>query len=349
MQANRRDVMKAVGASMLVAATSGWAASAIAQGADDIYSAVDPEMIDDLKRVNPMVVSANNLAAFRSKPATQPAHPVDYPAWAMEPLPWQTIAGLPGEPPVRMVVYDGAPGRKKRGALIWIHGGGYVGGSAGIGAAVRMFAKEHGLLIVSPDYRLAPEARLPSSVNDNYAALKWVGDNAARLGVDTAKIAVGGSSAGGGHSAMLAIAARDRREIPLAYQVLIYPMLDDRTASSRPERPGTGQFVWTAAANRYGWQSMLGAAPGSASVPAGVPARLADLRGLPPAFIGVGTLDLFFDEDLAYADRLTQAGVQVDLAVVPAAFHAFDGIAAASRASKAFTARWMADLATAIA
>jgi acetyl esterase/lipase len=149
---------------------------------------------------------------------------------------------------------------------------------------------------------------------------------------------------------MLALAARDRGEIRLAYQALIYPMLDDRTGSLRPARPGTGKFVWTEAANRFGWTSLLGQPAGGARVPAGVvPARRSDLAGLPPAFVGVGTLDLFLDEDIAYAGALAAAGVAVDLAVVPGAFHAFDGVAPQARASRAFTARWIDDLARALA
>lgn len=183
-----------------------------------------------------------------------------------------------------------------------------------------------------------------------YAVLRWVHDNADRLGVDRNRIAIGGASAGGGHAAMLALAARDRREVLVAYQVLIYPMLDDRTGSVRSARPGTGEFVWTAASNRFGWGALLGMPAGSTHVPAGtVPGRRTDLAGLPPAFIGVGTLDLFLDEDIAYAEGLTAAGVPVDLVVVPGAYHAFDSVADQARASHAFTTRWQDDLVRALA
>lgn len=347
MRIDRRDWIKGVAAAGLVAATAG--RPLLAAAGADRFAGVDPEMIDDLRLVKEMIVTADNLQAFRNRPSSAHAHLLPEPDPATLPVTPQTIPGLPGQPPVKVVTFDGAPGRKGRGALVWIHGGGFVSGAAGIGVGLRAAAKEQGWLIVSVDYRLAPEAHFPASLDDNYAALKWVHDNADRLGVDRAKIAVGGSSAGGGHSAMLVIAARDRREIPVAFQVLIYPMLDDRTASTRPARPGTGQFIWTPEANRFGWRSLLGQAPGGASVPQGsVPARLTDVRGLPPAFIGVGTLDLFYDEDIDYATRLAGAGIAVDLAVVPAAFHAFDGVAPTARASKAFTARWMKDLAAAI-
>ncbi len=344
---NRRDILKGTGAALLLAG-SGAAFAKIA--AADPFADVDPEMIDDLRLVQPMVVTADNLNAFRHRPAGRHAHPAPQPAIASVKLPVVMVPGMPGQPSVRTVQFDGAPGRKGRGAVVWMHGGGYVAGGAGIPTDLRIAAQRNGWLVVSVDYRLAPEATYRGSVEDNYAALRWVHDNAATLGVDRSRIAVGGASAGGGHAAMLALAARDRGEVKLAYQVLIYPMLDDRTGSSRPGRPGTGAFIWTAQANRFGWSSLLGVPAGGARVPGGlVPARRHDLAGLPPAFIGVGTLDLFLDEDIAYAGALRAVGVPVDLAVVPAAFHAFDGIAPQSRASLDFTRRWIADLAAALA
>lgn len=339
---NRRDILKGAGAGLLLAGSgTAWAQAPVARFAD-----VDPEMVDDLRLLQEMVVSADNLTAFRHRPVARRAHPVPPPPpVATVKLPVVMVPGLPGQPAVRTVQFDGAPGRKGRGAVIWIHGGGYVAGAAGIPTDLRLAAQRQGWLVVSVDYRLAPEATYAGSLADNYAALRWVHDNAATLGVDRSRIAVGGASAGGGHAAMLALAARDRGEVKLAYQVLIYPMLDDRTGSSRPARPGTGRYVWTADANRFGWSSLLGVPAGGAQVPAGiVPGRRRDLAGLPPAFVGVGTLDLFLDEDLAYAGGLRAAGVPVDLIVVPAAFHAFDGAAPTARASLDFTRRWIACL-----
>lgn len=181
--------------------------------------------------------------------------------------------------------------------------------------------------MVSVDYRLAPETTYAGSIEDNYAGLKWLHANAASIGADPAKIAVMGESAGGGHAALLAITARDRGEVPLAYQCLIYPMLDDRTATSRRVPPHVGTLIWTPEQNHFGWESFLGTKPGKATAPKGaVPARVTDLKGLPPAFIGVGTLDLFHDEDVDYAQRLNAAGINAELIVVPGAFHGFDGI-----------------------
>ncbi len=342
MQANRRDLLKAGAASLLVA-------QAGMGRAQDALAAVDPAMRDDLRLLVPMDVSAANLNAFRHRPAAKRAHPLPPSPTAALPLRTVMVPGLAGEPAVKTVQFDGAPGRKGRAAVVWMHGGGYVAGAAGIPAALLEAAQAGGWYVVSVDYRLAPEARLPASLADNHAALRWVHDNAGALGVDRRRIAVGGASAGGGHAAMLALAARDRGDVHVAYQVLIYPMLDDRTGSTRPARTGTGAFVWTAASNRFGWSSLLGApAGGDAPAMRLVPGRRTDVAGLPPAFIGVGTLDLFLDEDIAYVQALAAAGVPVDLAIVPGAFHAFDGVAPTAAASRRFTARWVAELTAAL-
>lgn len=141
----------------------------------------------------------------------------------------------------------------------------------------------------------------------------------------SAKIAVMGESAGGGHAALLAIKARDRREVPVAFQLLVYPMLDDRTGSAVQTPSHIGRIIWTPAANRFGWGSFLGMRPGTAAVPrAGVPARTRDLADLPPAYICVGSIDLFVDENIKYASRLIDAGVATELSVVPGGFHGFD-------------------------
>ncbi|HET8710255.1 MAG TPA: alpha/beta hydrolase fold domain-containing protein, partial [Spongiibacteraceae bacterium] len=169
--------------------------------------------------------------------------------------------------------------------------------------------------------------------------LQWLYRNADTLGVDRARISVMGESAGGGHAAMLAIAARDRGEISLHHQILTYPMLDDRTGSTRHVKPWVGRHIWTESDNRFGWASLLGVPAGSATVPQGsVPARVDNLKGLPATFIAVGALDLFVDENIAYAQRLLDAGVPTELLVVPGAFHAFDGLAPTSSIAQRFTA-----------
>jgi acetyl esterase/lipase len=219
-------------------------------------------------------------------------------------------------------------GRKQllRPAILHMHGGGFVFGSAeSFLYALQDIAAALDCVIVSVDYRLAPETPFPGALEDNYAGLKWLHSHAEELGADAGRIAVMGESAGGGHAAMLAIAARDRGEVPLIYQALVYPMLDDRTGSSRAMPPHIGAYIWRPADNRFGWTSLLGRPAGSDEVPYGaVPARVGDLKGLAPAFIAVGSIDLFFDEDIEYARRLVEAGVPVELHVYPGCVHAFD-------------------------
>ncbi|MFN3607760.1 MAG: alpha/beta hydrolase [Hyphomonas sp.] len=251
----------------------------------------------------------------------------------------EVLAPLPGsDPDVRLFVINAHPGTS-RPAILHAHGGGYFLGKAAWEVGyLQAMARELDCVIVSVDYRLAPETSYRGSVEDNYAGLLWLNKNADSLGVDRNTIALLGESAGGGHAALLAIAARDRGEVPVAFQALIYPMLDDRTGSTRPLPPFIGAIGWDAASNRFGWEAFLGQPPGGANVPAaGVPARLHNLSGLPPTFIGVGGVDLFVSEGIEYARRLTEAGVQTELLVVPGAFHGFDRIAASTNPAKRFT------------
>jgi len=236
------------------------------------------------------------------------------------------VPGLNGAPDVRLLVYT-PPGEASapRPVFLHLHGGGYVLGAADINdGSNRSLAHELDCVVVSVDYRLAPEIRFPGAVEDAYAALKWLHAEAAALGVDGARIAIGGESAGGGHAAALAIYARDRGEIPILFQSLDSPMLDDRTGSTGEPHPWCGEFVWPAVNNRYGWRALLGVEPGGTDTPYGAaPARVADLSGLPPAFILVGGLDLFLEEDMEYARRLIRAGVPAELHVIPGGFHGF--------------------------
>lgn len=235
------------------------------------------------------------------------------------------VPGGRGQPPVTVQVINAKPGTR-RPAIVHMHGGGYIMGNAGMNLVeLQGICQALDCLAVSVDYRLAPETGYAGSVEDNYAALKWVQAHADELGVDPARIAVMGESAGGGHAALLAIAARDRGEMAIAFQCLIYPMIDDRTGSTRNPAAHIGRLLWTRERNAAAWGMFLGQAPGGARVPAAAaPARLANLAGLPPAFIGVGSLDLFYDEDVDFAQRLNAAGVTAELIVVPGAYHGFD-------------------------
>jgi acetyl esterase/lipase len=225
-------------------------------------------------------------------------------------------------------LYRPAGAAETTAALLWIHGGGYVIGSAAQDDLLcRRFVKELGITVAAVDYRLAPEHPYPAPLEDCYAALQWL---AGLPAVDGNRIAIGGASAGGGLAAALALWARDHDGVKPVFQVLVYPMIDDRSVGLHLDDPG--HRLWNATSNRFGWTSYLGGADPEVAVPA----RRADLAGLPPAWLGVGTLDLFHDEDLDYAERLRAAGVPCEVHVVPGAFHGFDGIAPKADITEAF-------------
>lgn len=242
------------------------------------------------------------------------------------------VPGMNGAPDVRVLLYT-PPGAATglRPALLHIHGGGYIMGKPEINDGLnRATVLEQGCVVVSVDYRLAPETVWPGALEDCYAALLWLHGAAEELDVDTARIAVAGESAGGGHAAALALYARDRHREDAAapnfcFQLLDCPMLDDRSGTAHPDpHPYTGEFVWTPERNHFGWSAMLGMEAGSADVPEeAVPARRRDLSGLPPTFIALGALDLFLEESLEYTRRLTREGVPVELHVIPGAYHGF--------------------------
>ena len=237
----------------------------------------------------------------------------------------RTIPGPGGSPDVRVLVFAPLEAGEDRPGILHIHGGGYVIGAPEMSIdTCASYATQLGAVVVSVDYRLAPETPFPGPVEDCYAGLKWLHAHAAELGVEPARIAISGESAGGGLAAATTLMARDRGEVPVAFQHLIVPMLDDRTASGVTPSVYAGQYVWTPSANIYGWSSMLGCAPGGDDVsPYCSPARAEDLSGLPPTFISCGALDLFIDEDLDYAKRLIGAGVPTELHIYPGAPHAF--------------------------
>lgn len=181
-------------------------------------------------------------------------------------------------------------------------------------------------------------------MEDCYAALRWLYTHASELVVDSTRIAIGGASAGGGLTAALGLLTRDRGEVPLAFQLLIYPMLDDRTVTRADTHPFTGEFIWTAQANRFGWKALLGQEPGGPAIsPYAAAARAEHLEGLPSTFISVGALDLFLEEDLEYARRLIRAGVPIELHVYPGAYHGFNMVSNA-QVSQAFTRDLLAAL-----
>jgi triacylglycerol lipase len=284
---------------------------------------VDPELIPSLDETPPFALSAETLAVARQG--------MVQPAPGTLPEVRRTEHIVPGTD-VRVLLYEPPARTAPAAGLVWMHGGGYVMGSAEVDdPTCRRMAAETGAVVASVDYRLAPETTAPGPVEDCYAALSWL---SGELG--GARLAVGGASAGGGLAACLAILARDRGEIPVGFQLLIYPMLDDRTASTVDPHPYAGEFVWTAADNRFGWTSLLGRAPGGPDVsPYAAAARVESVEGLPATFISVGALDLFTDEDVTYATRLLRAGIPTELHVYPGAYHGFRRVPEA-RATKVY-------------
>lgn len=222
-------------------------------------------------------------------------------------------------------------------AVLYLHGGGMIFSLAETApmydSVLRTYVVASGVPALMVDYRVAPEHSHPTPVEDCYAALVWLAEHAPELGVDVTRLAVVGDSAGGGLAAGVSLLARDRGGPDLALQLLIYPMLDDRTQTPDPELSGK-YLTWTYADNVTGWEALLGPSTGGSDVsPYAAPARAADLSGLPPTYLDVGELDIFRDENIEYAQRLSAAGVPTELHVYPGCPHAFEALAPAAEVS----------------
>ncbi|KRA82740.1 alpha/beta hydrolase [Altererythrobacter sp. Root672] len=294
---------------------------------------VDPE-IGPLLELPSLDLTAEALPEIRANPMFTGAE-VPPPPFPVS----EAYAPVSGGPDVRLVVMNPPSQAQGRATILHIHGGGMVVGTADRAVADKpALALEHDCVVVSVDYRLAPETPFPGPQEDNYAALLWLADNAASLGVDPKRIVVMGESAGGGLAASLALMTRDRGGPKLAGQVLIYPMLDWRTGGpdDRYSNRHTGEFIWTREKNRFGWEALRGDyQPADTHKGWFSPALAEDLSGLAPAYIGTGALDLFLDEDLDYARRLIDCGVQTELHVYPGAIHAFEMVPGTGLAGQA--------------
>lgn len=252
----------------------------------------------------------------------------------------RTVPGPVGAPDIGVLILRRA-GEAPHDApgLVHLHGGGMILGDNRSGAdALLPWVIEFGAVAVSVEYRLAPEHPHPAPVEDCYAGLAWTAQHAQELGIDPDRLAVVGTSAGGGLAAGVALMARDRGGPRLSHQLLFCPMLDDRAATASSQELD-GEGIWDRSSNATGWAALLGEAAGGPDVsPYAAPARAADLSGLPPAFIDVGTSETFRDEDLDYAARLCAAGVPVELHLWPGGFHGFTGAAPAAQLSREATA-----------
>ena len=303
-------------------------------------AAVDPELRARLKSIPDRRVAQFQLRYFvgLSRDRTRPT-----PLAPPYPQPREVFIESPAASGrLRLLVVDPDPERADKPAILHIHGGGMVAGSPDSHLLhLQRVAHDLGALIIAPDYRLAPENPWPAAVDDLSTALKWLVDTSRVQKINRTKIALHGESAGGGLAALLAVAARDKLKIPICCQALIYPMLDDRTGSTRPAAPGAGKILWGPVENKFAWSAFLGARAGGADVPPGaVPARIDDLSGLPATFIGVGSLDLFCREDREFSERLRKAGVETTFLEIAGAYHGFEQINPQAAVSTRFEEAW---------
>lgn len=284
---------------------------------------VDPSLVPLLEGFPPIDVGADTLAGFRAAMVEMsvPPDPATHPDVLVAEVRLSRDGSDP--PDLRCLLLTPADD-PCTGGLVHVHGGGYVMGTVEMDVARNVeLVRATKCAILSVDYRLAPEHPHPAGLEDCHTALVWLASKARTLGIPAGRLGVIGESAGGGLAAALALLARDRRSIPLACQVLIYPMLVPPAHSLDATSPElrTGRHIWTRASNDYCWSAYLSGAPADPATIAGL-AR--DLSCLPPAFIAVGDLDLFVHDNLAYVSRLLFAGCPVEAHVYPGAVHAFD-------------------------
>jgi acetyl esterase/lipase len=243
----------------------------------------------------------------------------------------RSVPGPDGEPDITVRIYRPVNASATLPGIYFIHGGGMIlGNVAGEDAIATMLCDQVGAVVVSVEYRLSPEHPHPAPVEDCYAGLVWTAKNAAELGIDLTRLAIYGGSAGGGLTIATALVARDRGGPPLKFMMPIYPMIDDRNETASSEEI-TDIGIWDRAGNIEAWAWYLG---GKEADQYAAPARAEDLSGLPPSFIDVGTVDLFRDEDIAFAQRLMQAGIPTELHVHPGSYHAAETFAPDAALSK---------------
>ncbi len=290
-------------------------------------SLLDAEIAEALSKLEltNSTLSAATLDGIRAARAAQPKPPVSD-------LVSRVDYEIPGRGHASVRVHREVGCEESRPAIYWMHGGGLVLGTNLIDdPRFDRWCGELGCVGASVDYALAPESTYPGPLEDCYAGLKWLHQHASKLGINPNRIGIGGSSAGAGLAAALALLARDRGELSIAFQALIYPMLDDRQTTVSSQWPDP---VWPPKANQFGWASYLGDLNNEDVSVYAAAARATNLEGLPPAFISVGALDVFCDEDVDYATRLRHAGVPTELHVYAGAPHGFDSLTPNTRIAR---------------
>lgn len=243
----------------------------------------------------------------------------------------RTILGSGGSADLKLSIFRPAVSSTKcetRPGIFYVHGGGMIAGNRFLGIGVILdWVEEFDMVCVSIEYRIPPEYPDPTPIEDCYKGLEWTSINARSIGIDSNLLMIGGSSAGGGLAAGTALLARDRGGPPLYAQVLICPMLDDRNVTVSSQQY-VDEGTWSRDSNQTGWKCLLGERYGQENVSIyAAPSRATDLSKLPPAFIDVGTAEVFRDEAVAYATLLWKSGVQAELHVWPGGFHGFDVLA----------------------
>ncbi|MFC8146852.1 alpha/beta hydrolase [Streptomyces paradoxus] len=310
----------------------------------------DPELAAALELIKDMIspgLALDEIAEVRQGPGIQMLADMDLTMGGAFEVEDRQVPGPQGEPDISLLICRPAAAESAgpRPVIYHVHGGGMVIGNNRVGVDVPLaWAQALDAVVVSVEYRLAPEHPHPAPVEDVYAGLLWTADHAAEIGADPERIVIAGASAGGGLSAALALLTRDRKGPQPIGQLLMCPMLDDRNDTpSTYQMAGLG--VWDRTANETGWTALLGSRRGGPDVPAyAAPARAEDLTGLPPAFLDVGSAETFRDEVVAYASRLWQAGGVAELHVWPGGFHGFDGFApqaAVSQAARGAQVAWL--------
>jgi acetyl esterase/lipase len=315
------------------------------------HPGMDPELAAGLEALPPnkrprALIDFDDIPATRARlDELSAARPRSLPPYDSVITEDRTIPRPEDASEIRVRIYRPAGNRTALPGLYWIHGGGMIAGRIeDEEPRVKAFVGQIGCVAVSVEYRLAPEHPHPAPVEDCYAGLVWTAERADEVGIDPALLAVGGASAGGGLAAATALLARDRGTPTLIFQLLICPMLDDRNITlSSHEITDIG--VWDRDMNISGWTALLGDERGTDAVsPYAAPARMSDLTSLPAAFIDVGALEVFRDEDVDYALRLMRAGVPTELHVYAGAYHGWDGFAPMARISQAAVAARIAAL-----